>query len=1063
MLRPNGQSKAPEVRLVPHSGIQFLRYGLDIASSPKLSREFIGRPNFSKQSADGKVQIDILPGWNEDDPEGDPPFEADASDLPPSRISKERAVETFLNQWIPIPYLAVLPGRDEAEREILDAGPLNWVRVRITPSSEQGRTHTVVIAFDTEIVQPSSMYVGPIPKDVTVEQTFVLASTYRDIARFLKRSQSGAAGEPAVGNVEASPFSWVNAWLKEAWISHREHQTQRHLREEERQTIDHLAAYFVLLEFMALAIPELPRVRLIDTYSEDRRIKPVQVDLVLDVGNSRTCGILIETHPNDRQMSFANTTVLGLRDLGNPSVVYREPFESHVELKQADFGPVKYSHHTRVRAFFWPSPVRTGPEAGRYRDQAEGNEGTSGMSSPKRYLCDVAPLNQEWRFQAADYGASGERPPIDLAVRQFVNTAGDVLRQIDSSSDEKQLYRMLAQSTGYEPKLREMARERKYSRSSMFTFMLTEIVAQTISAINNAQFRAERKDRDAPRELRRIIMSLPTAMPIQEQRIMRSRAQAAVKLLWDLMKWPPNQRPYPAPPEISLSWDEATCTQIVYLYSEIVTKYGGNLQEFFELVGRPRKRVDPEDHENKVSRDELKEEISLRVASIDVGGGTTDLMVTTYYIDDGRSLFPIQNFREGFRIAGDEILREVIQIAVIPTIERALHNAGVVESRALMRDRFGGHDANMTIPEQKLRRQFVLRVFEPAALAILKGAETADPEAESRVGAATLRDLLAPKPTRKPSKTQQQTKEGAAPVIQGRIAAFLEESAQASGAESFHLEDVSIPIAPTDVRNAVHAALGDVFDCLAEAINSLDCDVVILSGRPSRLPATIDLFIDKLAVSPDRVIPLSRFQVGDWYPFSGKSSYRIEDPKTATVVGALLCALVDRKTTNFRVDTRRFNMRSTAKFIGEMREDGRIPDGRVLFKWDNGDPTKSAPLLYHFPTLLGYRQLPLERWIATPLYRLKLNAESAAADRLPAPPYKITLERITEFKDLDLEAKTFAESFAGNEALKEQIHIADVEASAGGGHARNFSLQLETLPSQDGYWLDTGILTVAGA
>ena len=592
--------------------------------------------------------------------------------------------------------------------------------------------------------------------------------------------------------------------------------------------------------------------------------------------------------------------------------------------------------------------------------------------------------------------------------------------------------------------------------------MLTEIVAQAMSAINNVRFRAERKDRDAPRELRRIIMSLPTAMPIQEQRIMRSRAQAAVKLLWDLMKWPPNQRPCPTPPEVSLSWDEATCTQIVYLYNEIVTKYGGNLEEFFELVGQPRKRIDPEDHERKEKQEDLKEEISLRVASIDIGGGTTDLMVTTYYIDDGRSLFPIQNFREGFRIAGDEILREVIQIAVIPTIERALNKAGVSESRALMREQFGGHDANMTIPEQKLRRQFVLRVFEPAALAILKEAESADAEAEGRAAAKTLQELLAPKPIGKALKQPQSVK-SAEPVIQERIAAYLEEPARAGGAEFFRLEEVSIPLAPADVRNAVHAAMGDVFECLAEAINSLDCDVVILSGRPSRLPATINLFVDKLGALPDRVVPLSRYQVGDWYPFSGKSSYRIEDPKTATVVGALLCALVDRKTTNFRVDTRRFAMRSTAKFIGEMREDGKIPDTRILFKWDNGDPTKTAQLLYHFPTLLGYRQLPLERWIATPLYRLKLNTESAAADRLPAPPYKITLERITEFKDLDVEAKTFAETFAGNEALKEQIQIADVEASVGGGFTRNFSLQLETLPSQEGYWLDTGILTVAGA
>src|SRR2546430_11333825 len=58
-------------------------------------------------------------------------------------------------------------------------------------------------------------------------------------------------------------------------------------------------------------------------------------------------------------------------------------------------------------AFFWPSLVRVGPEAARFRERVEGTEGTSGMSSPKRYLCDVEPVNQEWRFQPSDKTGEG--------------------------------------------------------------------------------------------------------------------------------------------------------------------------------------------------------------------------------------------------------------------------------------------------------------------------------------------------------------------------------------------------------------------------------------------------------------------------------------------------------------------------------------------------------------------------------------------------------------------------------------------------------------------------------
>jgi hypothetical protein len=41
------------------------------------------------------------------------------------------------------------------------------------------------------------------------------------------------------------------------------------------------------------------------------------------------------------------------------------------------------------------------------------------------------------------------------------------------------------------------------------------------------------------------------------------------------------------------------------------------------------------------------------VASIDIGGGTTDLMICTYSAEAGQEIEPHQNFREGFRIAGD--------------------------------------------------------------------------------------------------------------------------------------------------------------------------------------------------------------------------------------------------------------------------------------------------------------------------------------------------------------------------------------------------------------------------
>jgi hypothetical protein len=526
---------------------------------------------------------------------------------------------------------------------------------------------------------------------------------------------------------------------------------------------------------------------------------------------------------------------------------------------------------------------------------------------------------------------------------------------------------------------------------------------------------------------------------------MRSRANAAVKLLWDMMGWTGNPPPNMLEWTVRISWDEATCSQLVYLYNEIVEKFGANVPDFFDLMGRPRPFRDPERPADSVETDPNR---SLRIASVDVGGGTTDLMVVTYHVQGDSSLVPIQNFREGFRIAGDDALREVIQQTIFPAMEAQLRAAGIASPREFLNDRFGSNNANMSIRQRHQRKQFLTRVLHPAGIGVLRLAEATDIENEDRIETVTLGTLLRGTP-------------GLSPTIPDQIRKYIEEEASRWGAAPFVLDDCQVTVNMSRVRSAIESALGDVFDNIAEAVNEFDCDVVLLSGRPTRLPATIDLFVNKLATSPDRIVPLSRYQVGPWYPFASRANFRIDDPKTATAVGCLLGVLVERQVPYFTVATERFNMRSTAKYIGVLQGDGKLANNKVLFTW-NGDTeeaaSKGVPWKYFAQVHLGYRQLPIERWTAAPLYRLKLSAGSAS-ERVPRLPLTVWLKRtppeeIPGWED----QKKMAES----EAQKEELKIEDVEDAEGGGGGlkRMFSLTLETLMVDDGYWLDTGILTV---
>ena len=97
-------------------------------------------------------------------------------------------------------------------------------------------------------------------------------------------------------------------------------------------------------------------------------------------------------------------------------------------------------------------------------------------------------------------------------------------------------------------------------------------------------------------------------------------------MIWETLGWGQwyttkqgmrDTRPdYRVSPEVRCSWDEATCTQLVYLYNEITEKFQGDARHFFALMGRKRGADAP----------------SLRIANVDIGGGTIDLSITTFAV-----------------------------------------------------------------------------------------------------------------------------------------------------------------------------------------------------------------------------------------------------------------------------------------------------------------------------------------------------------------------------------------------------------------------------------------------
>ena len=85
----------------------------------------------------------------------------------------------------------------------------------------------------------------------------------------------------------------------------------------------------------------------------------IDCDLILDVGNSRTCGLVVEREGSRADLGRA--AKLELRDLSSPLQVYSDPFESRVEFARVTFGKNHLSHRSgRSDAFEWPTLARVG-------------------------------------------------------------------------------------------------------------------------------------------------------------------------------------------------------------------------------------------------------------------------------------------------------------------------------------------------------------------------------------------------------------------------------------------------------------------------------------------------------------------------------------------------------------------------------------------------------------------------------------------------------------------------------------------------------------------------------
>jgi hypothetical protein len=926
-------------------------------------------------------------------------------DVSVSKIKKDDW-KKFEDIWFPMPFFQ-LNGR------LSEFGPTNWCRFKLIPTGmeNQIKKYSLLLAFDTRSIFEREDF-----EDEDLNETPVFTNAAEREKKFaLCNNEYKLVGYCS----EAFNCDWVDKYVLKHF---HDIDNINDLRGIQMPKMKYLAQYIFLNRY----IQQFGNLPIITLYS-NQDVAYGNVDLVVDIGNSRTCAVLFDNS------DFTKTSPLELQDFTLPVVngklnKYCDSFDMRLSFREADFGG-KFGLENS-RQFVYPSMIRLGKEANRLIHKATnmntGAEKTSTFSSPKRFLWDTKAQKQEWEFVQLEN---------ETAKLIYIEGISEQLNT-DGSLNTKGNGGILMH----------------YSRKALMTFAFLEILSQAKMQINSYEQRNHWGNESMPRKIGRIIVTCPTAMSHMEQIALRRCAEDAAIMLdrffdntyykaVDENEIRKQIQIIPSAKKLSVKeertewiYDEATSAQFVFLYAEIKERYQKNVKEYFDFYGKVR--TDLENYSKK----------SLTVGSVDIGAGTTDVMIAAYKYDDSNSqckLTPIPLFWESFYIAGDDLMKRLVQQLVIEgensSIEKKIRELGK-NSVELMQP-FLGTNNGVSFRNRQLRADFNLQVSVPIIsyfLELLKGNKD-----DTILSFKDIFETNPPTPT----------------VLQ-------------HFQNSFGFDFTSLQW--TYKKKVVADIVEQVFDSLIGKISSLfsyhACDIVLLSGRPTSLKPLSDLFLKYYAISPNRLKSMNDYRVGRWYPEDKRYPFidgngKFINPKSIITTGAMIGQIAENGGLNgfsLNLSELKTGLLPVTYYFGKLNEES-LSYLTTIISPDNNHATVEVS---SFPFRIGVRQLDIPAYPSRPFYTLDFNdykIEDRVLGRLDDNPNRNDVEQgIKAEKDKirrGMPLKVTVERDINEDV--EKLNLVEVTDKDGNSLNTNFfDLQVQSMSEVENFWLDSGIFSL---
>jgi len=653
-----------------------------------------------------------------------------------------------------------------------------------------------------------------------------------------------------------------------------------------------------------------------------------------------------------------------------------------------------------------------------------------GLSSPKRYLwADDSSWLEGANWHMAD-------PSDRLRTGTYASTLkGPLLRFIHEDDGDF----LLAEGG---PKERDFATEAphkpRHAPRAMMTAALYELLCQAYTYVNSTPYRNASGDAGRAREIRTLTLTYPSGMIQEEQERFAAQAQKAINIF--ALTLGKNQR---VQPELNLSIDEASAVHLTYIWSEL-RMLGQDPRLWFATLHQDREEPAPVAAEEPSGpaaapaarrrgqqrlarpggpkrRGEADDDAfgdagsEIRIACIDVGGGTSDLMIARYNfesrIDDtirGEVLH-----QDGISLGGDQLVKRLLETIIVPAFAEQL---GLEEEDVQL---LFGPEVPRNREFRSQRVSWMGRIFVPLAQAYLNNAV----------------DDVADEPI---SHTDPE-------IVDPAVLDSLQQVFDRLRGPGYYTVEQELDLYLD--RAAFEGVVHDVFDELlfdyCGRIAEYKSDVVLLAGLPSKLSYIQRLVKMYLPLSVSRIVPMHHHYAGNWYPYQDEKGHNpgvIVDPKSPVVVGAA----IEFMARHGMLPQFKFEMKGKAKentyFWGVMTDStSGIRRERVLFQKAEEQARED---ITEFSTssqrvIIGRKMNESEDSQATPVYLLKMDV----GDRIGPTEARVKIKR--KRAGGEEEEHLVVEAVSGV--------VAGLDALLG----ENVHFQWRTL-ADERYYLDTG-------